>query len=116
MTTVKICCQCKNEKLYSLFARDRNKPLGLDKTCKACRKQYRLNNKDKELARWKKSYAPGTLQRTKHVIRSLTRAKHGSAKNHICFCGNAAEEWHHIEYKVDSVIAVCAECHHKVAV
>jgi hypothetical protein len=97
------------------FAKDRTKSSGLDRICRACRKAYRAKNKDKELARWKRNYAPGSEQRRKHIVRSQTRKKYGSARKHVCSCGNPATEWHHIKYEIDSVVALCHECHEGVS-
>ena len=36
-------------------------------------------------------------------------------KNKNCkFCNNKAQEWHHIKYETDSVIALCSNCHEKI--
>ncbi len=111
---MKRCPQCdityENER--TSFVRDRHKKSGLDSICKNCRKEYRKKNKDRELSRWKQYYSPNSEARKRHMIRSLTRKKHGSAKLHKCnHCGSAAEEWHHTEYKVDTAIPLCSNCH-----
>lgn len=117
----KDCSKCKKaygaesfEELKLFFTIDKRKSDGLDSACKDCKKQYRQNNKQKELHRWKRNYMPGSVNRQKHIIRSMTRRKFGSAKNQLCkHCNNPAEEWHHVVYQVDSVIALCQSCHEK---
>jgi hypothetical protein len=101
--------------LLEFFRKDRTKIDGIDCVCKICKKSYRKNNKNKELNRWKNYYAPGTEARKRHNVRSQTRRKYGSAKNHKChICELAANEWHHIEYKIDSVIPLCSSCHETI--
>lgn len=111
------CSKCRLFLDPSCFARDKNKAHGLDYVCKSCRREYRQKNKDKELARWKRNYAPGTKQREKAMVRSQTRRKYGSAKKYKCFlpgCESQAEEWHHIKYETDSVVALCSNCHERI--
>lgn len=118
----KDCSKCKTpygaetlEGLFTFFQKDRcNEGDGLDVVCKRCRKEYRQKNKEKELARWKQYYEPGSENHKRFLVRQATRDKYGPAKNQTCaFCEKRADEWHHLEYKVDSVIAVCEGCHHK---
>lgn len=110
---MKKCTKCLVDKSYDSFCKSKNKPLGLDSACKDCRKIYRQENKEKELARWKRNYLPGTAARRMHIVRSMTRRKHGPAKKHMCSRCNIRQalEWHHIEYKTDTVIALCEPCH-----
>lgn len=117
----KDCARCKKPYgaytllgLESFFPKDHRKPDGFAHTCKACKRVERKNNGSKELARWKRNYAPGTEQRKKHVIRSQTRRKYGSAKKHLCACGKQAAEWHHLEYATDKVVPLCEPCHSKL--
>lgn len=108
------CPKCENFLDPMFFAKDSTKPLGLDRVCKDCRRLYRQVNKAKELARWKRNYMPGSEQRKKHITRSQTRRKYGSAKEHICRCGRKAEEWHHIEYITNGAIPLCHVCHENI--
>lgn len=108
------CPKCENFIDAKFFTKDSTKPSGYDSICKTCRKAYRMINKDKELARWKRNYMPGSNQRKKHVIRSRTRNKYGSAKERICTCGKPALEWHHFAYEVDAVVALCHTCHESI--
>lgn len=105
------CPKCRNFLDSKFFAKDRTKPLGIDRICKECRKFYRQANKEKELIRWKRNYAPGSEQRKKHVIRSKTRIKYGSASTKTCYCGSPAAEWHHTKYETDKAVALCHDCH-----
>lgn len=113
---MKTCPKCKTEKELTFFAKDSCRVDKLDAICKACRKQYRQQNKDKELERWKRNYAPGTEQRRKAMVRSMTRKKHGQASNYMCVkCKEArAEEWHHIIYKIDGAVPLCHVCHENI--
>lgn len=100
------------EGLTSAFARDASQVDGLDATCKKCRAKYRKENRAKEQKRWSDYYAPGSLNRKRHIVRGQTRRKLGSAKKNKCeLCGSNADEWHHTEYKTDAVMAVCHQCH-----
>src|ERR1019366_3792504 len=91
---------------------DKRKPLGVAHACKECKRNERISKRDGELKRWKAYYAPGSKNRKRHVVRSQTRRKHGSAKEHAClFCGEQAEEWHHVEYITDGAIPICGPCH-----
>lgn len=98
--------------LSEFFPKDKRKSDGFAYTCKRCKAGERKTKVKEELARWKKYYAPGTEARKRHIIRSQTRKKFGSAKLQICQnCNLMANEWHHIEYKIDTVIALCEKCH-----
>lgn len=108
------CPKCEKFLDVQFFTKDRSKPLGIDRICKGCRKAYRTRNKEKELARWKRNYEPGSMQRKKHIVRSQTRRKHGPASEQLCSCGKPAVEWHHTEYKTDAVVALCHECHEAI--
>ena len=113
---MKSCARCQmsviENKAHAFFPKDKRKLEGLAHTCKSCKSLERRGKADQELARWKRNYAPGTEARKKHIIRGQTRKKYGSAKHHLCkTCGNQAAEWHHTEYKVDSVIPLCEGCH-----
>lgn len=100
--------------LSVFFPKDSRKLDGFDAACKMCKKIYRQANKAKELDRWKRHNGPGTEGRKKHLVRDRTRKKYGPAKNNLCKgCNSPAQEWHHMEYKVDSAIPLCEPCHTK---
>jgi hypothetical protein len=104
--------ECKDD-LAVFFARDAGKIDGLDSVCKSCRKRYRQANKTKELARWKKTYAPKTEARKRAMVRSQTRRKYGSAHKLMCTkCKvTQASEWHHVIYTTDGAVPLCGPCH-----
>ncbi len=107
-----ICCRCKENKELSLFPKDKRKPLGVSYACKECKRIERHGKKDLELKRWKAYYAPGSDNRKRHVVRSQTRRKYGSAKKQLCIlCYRLACEWHHKKYTTDDVVALCKGCH-----
>ncbi len=111
---MRICSRCDIEKDIAMFPKDFRKLLGIAYACKECKAKERHVKKDAELARWKRYYAPGSDNRQRHVVRGLTRAKHGPAKLHKCHdCGQQAIEWHHTAYTVDDVIPLCHSCHTK---
>lgn len=115
MIGFKTCCRCEAIKRPEQFPKDSRKPNGYAYACKECKSKERKNKQDIELARWKKYYAVGTEARKRHIVRSQTRKKFGSAKEQKCVnCFKQAQEWHHIEYKVDEVIPVCRECHNLI--
>lgn len=115
----KDCGKCKKpygaENIYGLFYffnKDKSRSDGFDAICKECRKKYRKINSKKEKLRWNRYYAPGTDARKRHIIRSQTRKKYGSAKKLNCKkYGNKANEWHHLEYKKEMAIPLCHKCH-----
>ena len=101
--------------LSAFFPKDKRKHDGFADACKKCKSNERKIKKDQELSRWKKYYSSGSEARKRHIVRSQTRRKYGSAKNKNCkFCNNKAQEWHHIKYETDSVIALCSNCHEKI--
>ena len=109
------CARCDEAKEFKDFPRDKRKPNGVAYTCKDCKKIERRIKRDKELKRWKTYYAPDTEARRRHIVRSQTRRKFGKASDHKCLsCGSDAQEWHHYEYKTDSAISLCANCHEKI--
>lgn len=109
---MKKCARCKIDKPRSGFPRDSSKTDGFAYSCKECKAIERKIKRKSELERWHRYYAKGSEARRRHCIRSQTRRKHGSAKLHKCsMCGDGAKEWHHIEYKTDSVIPLCEPCH-----
>jgi hypothetical protein len=118
----KDCAKCGNYfasdsivGLTAFFARDSSKSDKLDAVCKKCRASYRIEHKTNEQLRWKRYYAPGSENRKRHVVRSQTRRKFGSAKQQQCIkCNNNAEEWHHVLYKTDAAIPLCRHCHRLV--
>ena len=110
------CCKCKIKRKVSSFTKDSSRTSGMDCICKLCRKEYRVKNKDKELKRWNLYCAKGTQARKRHIVRIATRKKYGSAKNQACFmCNSKAEEWHHFEYKIDSIVPLCHPCHSSIS-
>lgn len=52
----KICSKCKEEKLFSEFAKDKRRKDGIQCQCKECDRKYRLQNKDKITSTNKKYY------------------------------------------------------------
>jgi hypothetical protein len=44
---MKVCCQCKEKKLFSDFNRSKKRKDGLQTTCRECQKEYRKINKEK---------------------------------------------------------------------
>ena len=121
---LKICSKCKHtfnsqgpniESLKAFFTNDKRKLDGLDCVCRQCRKIYRDSNKSKETARWSRNVAPGSPARKRHIVRSSTRKKFGTAKKQKCFyCQSSAKEWHHFKYTVSTVIPLCGPCHYAI--
>jgi hypothetical protein len=101
--------------LSTYFPRDKRKTLGLAHCCKACKAAERRAKRDQENARWERYYSKGSYNYRRHLVRVATRSKYGPARKHLCAeCALPADEWHHVEYEVDKVVALCHFCHEAI--
>jgi hypothetical protein len=107
----KSCNRCKKIKQLTLFPKDSKLTFGYAGICKECKSLERKQKRNLENIRWNNYYS-NPEHKKRHIVRILTRKKYGSAKDHLCkLCNNKASEWHHTEYKKDSIIPLCEPCH-----
>lgn len=62
MLTAKICSSCKEEKLLSLFSKNKSTKDGFKYSCKVCISKYYLKNKDLEKQKRKLNYQQNKSQ------------------------------------------------------
>lgn len=102
----------KTQDLAEFFPRNKTSKDGFRGACKECQKNYRNDNRKLINETYNAHYSKSEQFRKKRKVREETRKKYGSAKDKKCNrCPNQAEDWHHLQYKVDKIVAVCKKCH-----
>lgn len=112
---MKHCTNCNtnySQNLDDFFCKDSTKKDGYDKTCKNCRKQYRLANKAKANERRKKA---NKLNGGKYAARLKAKYQYGGGYKCAVLNCDSKGQLHHLDYLLAlDVVPLCRK-HHVMA-